>query len=408
MFPCSVATRGGLLLYQVFETETAPQLWIVQLPDQKIIRRIELISEAAQAELPEQMSGANPPLFYYCATSDFYNAAFNFRWSPDGRYLAFSAAQDGAQTDIFLYDTASDAVEQQTGEPENAWIMGWSPGGEWLIYETVAGKGLYDREFTQVAAINLNTGAVAPLYRPSISAFPERIAGWINPGMFLSHSGLDAPVYLRLVDLAKPPAAMLYPGSFSVVYTYPEENAAFLVIGEGMEVRANTPPGLYRLDVSTGEMALAVPGVFMTGWSDDLQRVVIYDYDGIAGSDRMVNADGSLSPLPPAPTQAVYPSPDGRWQIVVQVDGAAIHNGDILAATLPEDPAAQILWLDDSSGFYWLGLAEASTGRRVLQLYLAAGGWQPVTIASPVLSFGLLPGTAPLSRRDPVSLSPPK
>jgi len=122
----------------------------------------------------------------------------------------------------------------------------------------------------------------------------------------------------------------------------------------------------------------------------------------------VVNADGSLSPLPPAPAQAAYLSPDGHWQIVVTADSAALYSGDSDTAALPFDPAAQYLWLDDSSGFYWLGLADAGTGRRALQLYLAAGGWQPVAIASPVLSFGLLPGTAPLNRDDPVSLSPSK
>ena len=59
-------------------------------------------------------------------------------WSPDGRYLAFTAAIDGPTADLYVYDTLSDQIRRLSDGPEMATQPEWSLDGKWIVH-----RGLY-------------------------------------------------------------------------------------------------------------------------------------------------------------------------------------------------------------------------------------------------------------------------
>lgn len=63
---------------------------------------------------------------------DFYNAVAP-AWSPDGKYVAFSAL-DGYKRDIYLYDIESDALTQLTDDRYDDNYPSWLPNSQELVF----------------------------------------------------------------------------------------------------------------------------------------------------------------------------------------------------------------------------------------------------------------------------------
>lgn len=62
-------------------------------------------------------------------------------WSPNGRYLAFSAAIDGPTADLYVYDTVSDQIRRLTDGLDMATQPEWSPDGKWIVHRGITGWG---------------------------------------------------------------------------------------------------------------------------------------------------------------------------------------------------------------------------------------------------------------------------
>jgi WD40 repeat protein len=101
---------------------------------------------------------------------------FNPTWSPDGRYVAFSALAGGF-TDLFRYDLTENSLERLTNDAYADFEPAWSPDGRTIAFVT-------DRYSTKVdnlaygayelALMDVHTGAIQRL-----AAFPD--AKNINP-----------------------------------------------------------------------------------------------------------------------------------------------------------------------------------------------------------------------------------
>ena len=59
----------------------------------------------------------------------------NPTWSPDGRYIAFSALQGGF-TDIFLYDLQTEQLKKMTDDPYGDLYPTWAPDGSMIAFST--------------------------------------------------------------------------------------------------------------------------------------------------------------------------------------------------------------------------------------------------------------------------------
>jgi Tol biopolymer transport system component len=59
----------------------------------------------------------------------------NPTWSPDGRFLAFSALVGGL-TDLFLYDLETQRLKRMSDDPFADLYPAWSPDGHWIAFST--------------------------------------------------------------------------------------------------------------------------------------------------------------------------------------------------------------------------------------------------------------------------------
>ena len=115
-------------------------------------------------------------------------------WSPDSRYLAFSAALDQESSDLYVIDTLNNRVDRVNGLYSQNALPVWSPGGEWLISQEFEYD--YRLETWHPALVSSlrfpSYDSQNTLYRPPIDSFEEVIIGWINPHTFLSYSNTAA------------------------------------------------------------------------------------------------------------------------------------------------------------------------------------------------------------------------
>lgn len=76
-------------------------------------------------------------------------------WSPDGRYIAFSA-QTGGVTDLFLFDLGSEQLEHLTDDPYGDLMPDWSPDGRSIAFVT-------ERFNTDLALLSTGPSRIAVL-----------------------------------------------------------------------------------------------------------------------------------------------------------------------------------------------------------------------------------------------------
>ncbi len=67
----------------------------------------------------------------------------DLRWSPDGRWLAYTKAAENLQFQVWIYDTAHGTRTPVTDDRTDSWSAAWSPDGKWLWF-------LSDRHFESV------------------------------------------------------------------------------------------------------------------------------------------------------------------------------------------------------------------------------------------------------------------
>jgi len=100
----------------------------------------------------------------------------NPTWSPDGRYIAFSALVEGF-TDLFMYDLQTDRLKRVTEDPFSDLQPAWSPDGTAIAFVT-------DRFSSNLTLLEIGNYDLA-LLNPETGEI-ERVAGFtdsknINP-----------------------------------------------------------------------------------------------------------------------------------------------------------------------------------------------------------------------------------
>jgi hypothetical protein len=105
-------------------------LEIIRLPE-KTIREIPLISNPTIPTFDYSRFVNIPSTQEYIY---FINRSIGFAWSPNGRYLAFTAAIDGPTTDLYIYDTLVDQIRRLTDGLDMAIHPEWSQDSKWIIH----------------------------------------------------------------------------------------------------------------------------------------------------------------------------------------------------------------------------------------------------------------------------------
>lgn len=128
------------------------------------------------------------------STSAGLASAWSARWSPDGRFLAFlSSGRDGGTTQqVWLYDPATEALQQVSENNSNVSDFDWSPDSNHLVLVVESGSG----------AENLVTPIVIDRFR-----FKRDGVGYLG----------DTRSHLQLLDLATRAVHSLTDGKYDDV-----------------------------------------------------------------------------------------------------------------------------------------------------------------------------------------------
>ncbi len=367
--------------------ESAPgewdyQMWVALLPGVSLARRLPLLTHVARGRIRAEIA-ANPELI---PTPLAVARSLPALWSPDGRYLAFSASLHRTNVDIYLYDTQIDFLQRLTTSSDDALLRAWSPDGRWIIYEQVSGScdpQAYGSACTPqgVAAISL-FGTQVNLYR---QAGPEAILTWSSVHSFLVHNVTSGgpPSNLRQVDIYGPEETPLYLGAFGSAAYDPSSGVVMLNLSTGPYWRfEGGPVGIYRLEpqVQVPEQVLAGDYQFVT-WAAVPGLFLAQDFNGPPYDALLFDPSGQVQ-LRLADVNAwskSQASSDGRWLLVRHTDGYSLHTaeGNMLLSLGP----GRVAWMPDASAFYFLSCQESANA---LYRYQFEQTWRGVLLSEDI------------------------
>ena len=146
-----------------------------------------------------------------------------FAWSPDGRKIAFSGPINpdliqGGTSDVYILDTAADAIRKIVSTPGPDSVLQWSPDGKSVLLSSAMGNPDYFTANTRLALVSAEGGAPHSL----TDAFDESpgFVAWTADGIYFQASQRTAihlfkldPGTLQISRVTNPDAFM--GGSFS-------------------------------------------------------------------------------------------------------------------------------------------------------------------------------------------------
>lgn len=216
----------------------------------------------------------------------------DLRWSPDSRWLAYTAPADNLFQQIKLYHVTDDKITFLTTDRFDSYSPFWSPDGRWLYFLSdrnlqpiVDPSGSYQAEpfldkRTKVYQIPLTKGLRSPFRRPNELEKAKEDAGAAGPAKSGKAIDLEG-IQERLLEVPVPP------GNYSQLTV--------------------TDTALYWLMLPTGEKAATDAGdrlstqtlqvVPITGDTPEVKTVVekVKDYEASTdGSRLLIEKDQSL------------------------------------------------------------------------------------------------------------------
>lgn len=280
-------------------------------------------------------------------------------WSPDGRFLAFTAALDNESSDLYVFDTLNQRIERVNGLFTHNTSPFWSPDSNWLISQEIA----YQTQSASWRVENVLKLRVPgyddqnTLYLPEVDSQEEIFLGWANAKNFISYS-LTAlgPSNLRETHIESRQSTIIFPGQFTQVAFDADSTSLAFILSEEDAAQSGLTSGIYLLQPGTTDYELFRAG----GWHQ-----VFWEVGGMfiaAGSQGVLafSSDGEEMFLPGE--GGACHSPVGSW-MVAWGDGS-LSNGGVRLYQLPSSRPLQelsesniraCLWQADSKGFFLFG-----------------------------------------------------
>lgn len=348
------------------DTDVEPRLLLGRLPGTETVREIVLLSAEVEAQLVPDMVGLWADI--HIAVEDLQPLS----WSPNGRYLAFTAAVEGLSADLYAYDTRLDQVNRLTDGPNQPAFLGWTPDSRWVIHRAI--RGLQYQE-GGVGYEILGTWAAAAdgSDAKSLPGVSGRfgIMGWVSPTRFVAtyspgHPYLD-PWRFEVIDFERGPVAPLYDGYFhDLALDSNSGKLAIVVPSDPGRMEAPLPAGLYLISAWGGkprmvsldgpvEDADAHGGYYAElNWSAPLGAFLLMMP---SAKVLIVSPEGEVSPVSDGECDLAEVSPDARWAAFVSCpDPVGLKIQDLVNGQemrYSAERAYRVRWLPDSSGFYY-------------------------------------------------------
>lgn len=277
-------------------------------------------------------------------------------WSPDGRFLAFTAALDNNSSDLYVVDTEKDRIERLGGLYSQSASPFWAPGSNWLVSQEL---GDYDEETGWRSEVV--SGLRIPgyddqnsFYLPLSGSQEEVFLGWTNAQNFISYSQTaDGPLALRQVNVDTLSVGIVLQNSFARAAFDPVSKSLAFVLSDEDATSQGLIGGVYLLRPESPSFSLQRAG----DWSH-----LTWDPGGmfVASSPQGALAftpEGESILLQDEAQMAL--SPSGNW-IVAWGDGTESTTG----ARLYQSPSGNrlqeimdlqvgsVFWQPDSKAFF--------------------------------------------------------
>lgn len=326
-------------IYQYSDEATEVVIHIFHAPEMEIVETIDLVSYPG-------LIGSDA---YHAAHAGTKHVFWYYEpvWSPDGRYLAFLGAIDGPSSDVYVYDTVTDHVQQLTSGKNHAVDLNWSPDSLWIVHSEVES---FDMGCSDVAtwAVSANGEVILKLYEPSC----DQILAWKNSSTFMSTDRtLEADRDVRIVDLHQGQVNYLFEGWFTNVAFDPIRFILLLAPRTEYSDTPDYPQGIYFLSASSPSLMMLESEYRGWLWNAHFERIVSEDVECDGGTIAALIEDGTYECIEKPPMDLLW-SPSGEWGIPRETKNKIYDENYTLIRTFMNSQAEEFLWSPDSTGLF--------------------------------------------------------
>jgi len=344
---------GGTLMIRAGSPENLDELALyqVKLPEAEVTKITPLLSLRLQRQIVNQES--NRALETFQAVT---REPHGLSWSPDGRFLAFSAALDNASSDLYLYDTWGQRVRRINGLYSHNGSPSWSPDSSWLVsqeFDLLAGDlGWRAVNFTALRVPDYDDQNT--LYLPPSISQREVLLGWVNSQSFFCYSQTtEGPQRIREVNVDKAETYLRFDGPFTQAAFDPGSKYLSMIWDQSQAASNPNTPGIYGIPSGAAAPILIRAGNFSS---------LVWDPAGIfiaAGPSGVLGFPPEGTSFFLSKEAGASLSPSGNWLIAWgegAAQGARLYQPPVSnpLQTLIESPVKGMLWQPDSRGFFLL------------------------------------------------------
>lgn len=227
------------------------EIVVFQLPSQGIVARIPVVDTSISNSLRE-IGKPSAPEYMYSDEFTSIMASGEMLWSPNSRYLAYTAAVDGPTSDVYVFDTETLETKRLTDGSTQASLMDWSPDSRWVVHYSwnKGDKGMAGAlpKVNAIWAVGADSGEIKLLENVEWESIDEIMLGWSSHDTFVTVSRegnwIGSPSsHIRSINITSNTSSMLYKNEVeSVAYDPKTQSLAFT-----KGVYTNEEPGLYLL-----------------------------------------------------------------------------------------------------------------------------------------------------------------
>jgi len=325
-------------------------LYQVNLPEAEVNKISNLLSISLQRKIVNQ-EGTRA-----VETLEAVTRPDGLAWSPDGRYLAFTAALDNESSDLYVYDTLTQRVDRLNGLYSQNASPFWAPDSTRLISQELEYSGQSQRwRAVNVSSIRFpgyddqNT-----VYVPISQSQGEVFLGWTNANRFLSYSQTaEGPFRIRQVNVKSLGMSIRFDGLFDTAAFDPGTQTLAFALNSSKAALKGLTAGIYLVEPESTVYRLQRAG----DWAA-INQVPgsMFVARGETGVLTFTPEGGGL--FLPGEMNAKY-SPQGNW-MVAWGDGDRFEVGARLyqptsdhgLQTLVEGAVETVSWQPDSKGLF--------------------------------------------------------
>jgi hypothetical protein len=213
--------------YAYITGDINPTLVVLNLQTNSSVWQMPLSSPNSQ--IKPDMDASDPGQSVLLAMQTFGSMA----WSPDSKHLAFVAAMDNSNTDLYLLNIADLSISRLSDENSNAARVNWSLDGRFIEYVTVNNFGTGAGMDMDAIWVYDRSQGNAKLLEQSTSS-GEEFVSWIDNETFYIHSwsAICSSHNLRSINAVTGSQDVILESCFSSVAYDPVGKLGIVAVGD--------------------------------------------------------------------------------------------------------------------------------------------------------------------------------